>query len=167
MGKGKIKRVYCPDCGDVVEAVLLNCPRCKASLNNAAEADSSEEKTHKKRMRRDKRERRREAHKAKREALFAKAPFLEPLYYGGIGVGIIVGLILLGKLFMVNALAGAIVSLALFVPIYLKVTLWVVDNFESYSGYRRGRGKPMWGFVVGGMFIIVSLLCLIYSLLFD
>lgn len=162
MGKSKIKMVYCPNCGKVVEAARLNCPHCRESLHNAAEADSNEEKTHKRRMHRDKRERRRQARRDKRAALFEKLPFFEPLYYGGIGVAIITALILIGKLFTISEVAGASVVLVLFVPLYAKYSVWVIDNLGNFGSSRLE--KAMLGFVVGGAMVIISLLCLIVSL---
>lgn len=171
--------VYCPKCGEVSNASLLYCEHCKESLRGAAEVDPSEAKVKKKRERRIKRDTKHRARKAKKEALFEKAPILKPLYYmlwTGIVIGIISGLV---QLFKVSELAGVSVLTVAFISFYGWYAPILIDNADYFDGYieqlpkiARARERMVvhrfiWGLVIGGLFIAIGLLSLVWTYIMD
>lgn len=177
--KKKVNWVYCPKCGEVSDASLLYCTHCKESLRGAAELDPDEAKIKKRRERSIKRATRRRAIKAKKEALFEKAPILEPLYYMlwiCIVIGILVGLV---QIFKISELAGFIVITIAFICFYIWYAPLIVDNYDYFDSYtdelprivgareRLRIHDTMWGLVVGGFIIIICLLGLDISLIMD
>lgn len=173
--KNKIKWVYCPKCGEVSDAALLYCQKCKESLKGAAELDSSEEKIKKRRIRALERDKKRKAAKEKREAVFARFPILRPLYYifwVCLAICIPVAVVFLYKF---SPLAGSTLLAVAFIRFYIWYAPLIVDNIDAFDYYADGSPFPyrtiahihrtLWGCIILGFFIIISLLEWVYSCL--
>ena len=173
----KTKLVYCPNCGNINDADVLYCKYCKKSLKDAIEIDYDEDKNRKKREKQIKIDNTIRTIKNRKDALFEKAPILKPLYYMaliGLAVGILIGIV---KVFKASVLAGFVIVTIIFVCLYIVFAPLIIDNIDYFDTYidrlppiSRGRERVivhrlLWGFVVGGFILIISLLSLIYALI--
>lgn len=169
--------VYCPNCGNINDADVLYCKYCKKSLKGAIEIDYDEEKNRKKREKQIKIDKIIRTIKNKKNALFEKVPILKPLYYIVLiclVVGILIGIV---RIFRASILAGFIVVTIMFVCLYAVFAPLIIDNIDYFDSYidrlppiSRGRERAivhhlLWGFVIGGFMLIISLLSLIYALI--
>ena len=177
--KQEINWVYCPKCGEVSDASLLYCEHCKESLIGAIKLDPDESKIKKRREQKLKRVKRRQAIKAKKEALFEKAPILKPLYYIFwvlFIIGLLAGII---QIFKVSTIAGLSLATVAFIRFYIWYVPIIIDNIDSFDFYtdqlpsaagsheRVLIHRIMWGLVINGGFLIICLLGLIFSLLME
>lgn len=164
--------VYCPRCGRVVAAKLRTCPDCRESLSEAMAIDTGEQRQKNRRIRSLKREEKRQAWNKKKEAAFTKFPILKPLYTT-LWVFIILGIIcLLGYLASLSDLAAVIVFTICFCALYAWYAPYIINNIDDicpphYNYEKNLLRRSLWGLVVGGGFVIVLAINLIFAMIFE